>query len=149
MSLFTRAIFFKNGECLTITEQECEAVKFRLLAGDKFVEVQGNLISADTVARVGEHSATARMKKTEQATIENELLLSGREDIVLARKEKEKEIAIENIAKEKTLVGKEYEDWLNKQAVTPKLNSTQSDEEIMRGDAAYYLDAVTGEKLYS
>jgi hypothetical protein len=75
MSEYTRAIFFKDGNCLTITPEEEEGIKTGLRAGGKWIEVQGEFISADNVARVGSHHATTYMDRLEKYQDATELKL--------------------------------------------------------------------------
>ena len=98
MSLYTRAIHFKNDETLTITEEEMQAIQQALLSGNKWLKVQGEMISIDTVARIGNHHATAEMKKREAANMIRELELSGRSDLVDDQRRLQLSAAIEKSA---------------------------------------------------
>lgn len=77
MSEYTRAIFFKDGASLTITPQEEKTIKAGLLAGGKWVDVQNEFISADNIARIGSHHATAYMEKIEQYQKETDKKIEG------------------------------------------------------------------------
>lgn len=82
MNLYTRAIHFKNGETLTITDGELTASKNAILKGHRWIVVQGELISADTIARIGSHHATAEMAVRDRASSERVLIMAGRGDVV-------------------------------------------------------------------
>ena len=147
--LYTRAIYFKDGKNLTITESEAKAITERMISGDKFVVVQGELISADTIARVGSHSSTADLKKYERAQIETQLKLDGKGYLVERRKELEKKIAIENIGKERVMIGEEYENWMENNKPKELISKKQNNDEAMDGEPMFYIDKQTGEKMYS
>jgi len=82
MNLYSRAIHFKNGDVLTITEDELRAVQVAILQGNRWFMVQGELISADTIARVGSHHATVEMALRDHANEERTLVLAGKGDVV-------------------------------------------------------------------
>jgi hypothetical protein len=82
MTLYTRALHFKNGETLTITDKEMQSIQMAILAGHKWLKVQKQLISIDTVARIGNHHATAEMQKRQEADTIRELELAGRSALV-------------------------------------------------------------------
>ena len=82
MSFYIRALHFKNGDTLTITEEEMQSIKAAVLAGHKWLRVQNQLISIDTVARIGNHHASAEMTKRQEADTIRDLELSGRSDVV-------------------------------------------------------------------
>ena len=79
MSEYTRAIFFKDGKCLTITPKEEETIKTGLRAGAKWIDVQNEFISADSVSRIGSHHATAHMEKLEQYQEKTDLKIKDSE----------------------------------------------------------------------
>jgi hypothetical protein len=146
---FTKAIYFKDGKCLTITEKEAEGIIAGLNAGGKWVSVQGEFISADNIARIGNHTATAQIKSLEKSQAETEMKVLGKGSLVELKKEEEKKIAIDNALKEKRImIGKEYEDWV-KTEVKEIENKPQTSEEAMNGEPMYYIDKETGEKMYS
>lgn len=62
----TRVIYFKDGKHLTIGEEEFYAVKKEILSGKKFIHVQNNLISVNTISRVGSHEGAAEMIRREK-----------------------------------------------------------------------------------
>jgi hypothetical protein len=111
---FTKAIYYKDGQCLTITDHESEAIKQRLLAGDKFVEVQGDFISADNIARIGSHHATYQIHKQEQANLETTMKLEGRDEELEQLYEARKRLALSSVGKEskeaKSIVAKGYDE---------------------------------------
>lgn len=121
----TKAIYYKDGSSTPITEQEALSIKERLLAGDKFIEFQGEFISADTVARIGRHHATATMKKINDNELDMAMLQSGRQDLYRKKRELLKE----------RVINKTKEDKI-KQLPEPK------------DGPDYYLDKY-GEKVYS
>jgi hypothetical protein len=86
VNIYTRAIHFKNGDILTITEDELKAVQKAILGGNRWVRVQGELISADTIARIGNHHATAEIAVREEANNERNLILRGHSDLVDKRR---------------------------------------------------------------
>ena len=130
--MYTKAVFFKDGKHLTLTEQEAEGLKGRLIAGDRFVEVQGNFISADNIARIGNHEMSAEIKRVQSADVERSLLLEGKNEEVGKIRELKKSIAVRNHFKER-----EY---------LPEL--PMSEEEDARGDKMYYIGE-GGQKMYS
>lgn len=91
MNIYTRAIHFKNGDILTITEDELIASKNAILKGNRWIVVQGELISADTIARIGSHHATAEIAMRDRANEDRKLLLAGRGDVVDERRRLEAE----------------------------------------------------------
>ena len=122
---YTRAIYYKDGSSETITPEEEQAIKQRLIAGDKFIEFQGEFISADTVARMGKHHATETMHKLNRSDVDMELLKSGNGKLLKQRRELIKERVVKRKEREKVKQLPEYEDG-----------------------PAYYLDE-NGEKMYS
>jgi len=128
---YNRAIFFKDGNVITITDKEAYAVKTRLLAGDRFVEVQGNLISADNVARVGDHVMSAENKRIENASIETSMLIAGKDEQVKKLRDLRKKLSMKSIQMEK-------EELL-------ELPVAKEEDD---GAPMYYLSEY-GEKLYS
>lgn len=102
---YTRAIYYKDGTSDTLTKAEEAGIKERLLAGDKFIEFQGEFISADTVARIGKHHATSKVQDLNNKEVDFELLKSGRHDLHKKRREliKAKAIASVNRGRPKIL----------------------------------------------
>jgi hypothetical protein len=96
MNIYTRAIHFKNGDILTITEKELIAIQTAILQGKRWVIVQGELISADTIARIGNHHASAEIALREQANEERALLIAGKFDEVDERRRLVARSAIEH-----------------------------------------------------
>lgn len=127
---YTRSIFFKDGKSLTITDQEYQGIFKALTDGMEWIEVQGNLINKDTIARLGNHEATAQMKKTQEANLERKLMLEGRADLVDARRKLIKQKSIEHCQKEEF----------------PALLENQEED---AGSSMFYIDEKTGEKMYS
>lgn len=70
---YTKAIFLMSGEIITITVEEEKLIKSNLKSGAEWIEVQGNLINAKSVSKVGDHHATAYMKKIEDHQEETNL----------------------------------------------------------------------------
>jgi len=91
---YTKALFFKDGKVLTITEEEANGIKAGLLAGGKWVHVQEDLISADNIARVGNHEMSAELKRVEYADLDRKLVLSGRSDLVDAKRSLAKKMSV-------------------------------------------------------
>jgi hypothetical protein len=91
MNLYTRAIYFKNGDSLIITADELRGVQNAILQGNRWILVQGELISADTVARVGSHHATVEMAVRDQADEDRRLIMAGKENEVDERRRLEAE----------------------------------------------------------
>lgn len=118
---FTKAIYFKDGKCLTITEDEAENIVAGLNAGGKWVDVQGEFISADNIARIGNHTSTTDIKKIKTSQSETEMKIAGKGDLIELKKADEEKKAIESALKEK---------------------------KVMIGEPAYYIDE-NGEKIYS
>lgn len=82
MNIYTRAIHFKNGDILTISEDELNAVQKAILGGSRWVRIQGELVSTDTIARIGSHHATAEIAVREEANNDRNLVLLGHSDLV-------------------------------------------------------------------
>jgi len=127
---YTRSIYFKDGQNLTITEIESEAIKERIKAGDKFIEVQRNFISVDNIARIGQHSSTAQIKKLQEADEDMKLMLSGNYALLEKKRRLKEQKSIEHCQKEE---------------FPPLLESPEED----KGSPDFYLDKETGEKVYS
>lgn len=126
----SRAIYYKDGRQLVVTEQEAEAVKASLLAGDKFVEVGGDFISADNIARIGSHTMTAEREKFKQADVERQMLSAGRIEEVEKLRAMKKKMAIEATTKEEMLA------------------LPMSEEQEENGEPMFYLNEYE-EKVYS
>ncbi len=133
--MYTRAMFFKDGSVKTITESEFEGVKNALLKEQKWIQVQGAMISADTIARVDSHHDTAMQQKRTEATGEMVMIAEGKGDLVDARRALTQKMAIENAIKS------------NKQEYA-RLEGKMTSEEEEKGDAQFYLNEF-GEKMYS
>jgi hypothetical protein len=129
---YNYAVFFKDGEMLTVTEAECAAIKDRLVNGDKFIEVQNNLISSDNIARVGSHSMSAENARIFNGSIEMEMLKQGKDDEVKKLRELKKKMSIKRALKDREEM----------------IALPMSSEETEKGDAEYYLSEA-GVKLYS
>lgn len=121
--MFTKAIYTKNGDVVTITEQEAAGLMNALQAGEKWIVVQGEMYSADTIARVGNHTMTTEIKRMAEADSERKLELSGGRSIIDAKRELKKKMAIERIA------GKEVE----------QIESGMTAEESESGKAEYWI----------
>ena len=133
--MYTRAIYFKNGDVKTITESEFEGVKNALLKEQKWIQVQGAMISADTIARVDNHHDTAMQQKRTEYTSEMIMIAEGKGKLVDERRKLAQKLAIENAIKS------------NRQEIA-KLEGKMTTEESKRGDAEYYLNEFN-EKIYS
>jgi len=130
---YEKAIYFKDGKCLTITRGEADGIISGLQSGGRWIDVQGELISADTIARVGTHHATAHIKKMAEADSERIMKIEGKGDVVELKKEEEKGIAIETTLGEKRgLVGDEYKEYINK--ISEPEERPQTSEEVANGD---------------
>jgi len=136
--MYTRAIYFKNGDAKTITEKEFEAVKNHILADKKWVQVQGALISVDTIARVDSHHDTAMQQKRAESTSEMVMISEGKGQLVDERRKLAQKLAIENAITGNKKMIEELE----------KKSLPMSCEESENGDAEYYLNEF-GEKMYS
>jgi hypothetical protein len=98
MNIYTRAIHYKNGDILTITEEELIAIQDAILKGNRWVRVQGEMVSADTIARIGSHHATAEIALRDYANEERALEMIGQSDVVDKRREFLTEAAIKHHA---------------------------------------------------
>lgn len=130
--MFTKAIYTKNGDVVTITEQEAAGLMNALQAGEKWIVVQGEMYSADTIARVGNHTMTTEIKRTAEADSDRKLELSGGRDIIDAKRALQKKMTIKRIASQET----------------KQIAAAMSNEESENGNAEYYLDEY-GQKMYS
>lgn len=70
---YPKAIFLMSGEVITITIEEEKLIKSNLKTGAEWIEVQGNLINAKSISKVGDHHATTYMKKIEDHQEETNL----------------------------------------------------------------------------
>lgn len=151
MSEYTRAIYFKNGEAKTITEQEYNAVIKMLEGGLKWIKIQGALISADTVARVDVHSATPYMKKTDEADLERKLLIDGKFDLVEERRKLIKNKTMEHAIERDRNFVKKVEAG-DQEALRAYYNLPDKEVKQISGTdnlGDYYIDQNIGEKMYS
>lgn len=150
MNEYTRAIHFKNGESKLITDDEMQKIAQVLDNYDgknKFLTIQGEMISIDTIARVGSHHATAETQNRNESDLQRTLELNGQKELVDARRkmimEKSMTSAIGMDKRAfKQLAGYEIEE---KRLL---LNKKMSAQESENGDAEYYLNEF-GEKMYS
>lgn len=147
---FTKIVHLIGGEKILITDRECEAlVKLINEKPQGFIKLQNSLVNKQSIAYIGDHQSTSQIKSMDKAQAETEMKVLGKGNIVEAKKEEEKRIAIENALKEKnTMIGKEYKDWLKNTDIKQLDNKPQAEEEVMRGEPAYYLNKL-GEKIYS
>jgi len=97
--MFTKALYTKNGDVVTLTEAEAKGVMTALQTGEKWVVVQGEMFSADTIARVGNHEMSAELKRVEQADLDRKLVLSGRSDLVDAKRFLAKKMSVDHAMK--------------------------------------------------
>lgn len=145
---FTKIVHLIGGEKILITEKECEALKKLLKQKPQgFVEIQNELVNKTSIAYIGNHSATSDMAKMDKATTETNLKLEGKEKILEQIKSEEKRIAIKSASNEKVIIGDSYLKVLGK--IVPIESKPMTSEESARGDAEYYIDKKTGEKMYS
>ncbi len=119
----TRAIYFKDGKSLTVTEEEFYEVKKKILAGAKHVHVQNTLISTDNIARVGSHDGTAEMIRREE----------GNEHVGLPHDAKLLEV-------------RRTRKMLEPIRIEDSQGMTADEDE--RGNAMYWVDE-NGQKMYS
>ena len=110
------AIYFFDGNMITITKEEMEQIKNDLTKGMEFIQVQGNMINVKNIARIGEHESTAQMKILDKASVENGLLVEGKGDLVDERKEKETSAPARRTSRDST----------SPAATTPPRSSTRS-----------------------
>jgi len=76
---YPKAIFLMSGEAITITANEEQQIKQQLKSGVEWLEVQGELINAKSVSKVGNHHATVMMKNIEGKQEVTNLKLKERE----------------------------------------------------------------------
>jgi hypothetical protein len=78
--LYPKVIKMIGGENITITEDEFQAIKKELkIKPTGFIEVQGELINKISIAKVGNHHATAFMEKIEGHQKETDLKIKADE----------------------------------------------------------------------
>jgi len=131
---YSKALFLMSGEVITITEDEEKQVQQSLVAGAEWVSVQGNLINAKSISKIGNHHATSQIRSLEKSQAETEMKILGRYDLVDAKKEEEKGIAITSVLSgKKVLIGREYDEWKKK-------NETRQIEDESEDDSGYYLE---------
>lgn len=80
---YKKAVYFKNGDILTITEKEAETIKAGLNAGAKWIEVQTEFIAADHIGRIGNHHATAQVEMLEGEQKKTDLKIKADETLKL------------------------------------------------------------------
>ncbi len=103
------AIYFFDGNMITITAEEMAQIKNDITKGTQFIQIQGNLINVKNIARIGEHESTAQMKIMDRASVENRLLTNGKKNLVEDRKDKEKIRAINNVLKMQDFEERDFE----------------------------------------
>lgn len=54
-----------TNEVITITEDEAKQIQASLIAGAEWIAVQGELINAKSISKVGNHHATSYMNRLE------------------------------------------------------------------------------------
>jgi hypothetical protein len=95
--MFTKALYTKNGDIVTLMESEAIGVMEALKAGEKWIVVQGEMFSSDTIARIGNHEMSAELKRVEHADIERSLVLGGRKDLVDSRRILAEKMSVKNV----------------------------------------------------
>lgn len=130
--MYTKAIYTKNGDVVTITEGEAKGVMAALQSGEKWIVVQGEMYSADTIARIGNHEMSAEIKRTAEADLDRKLELSGGRDLVEAKRLLQKKMTVNRVIKEET----------------KEIAAAMSNQESENGSSEYYLSE-SGEKMYS
>lgn len=73
--IYSKAIFLMSGEVITITEEDEKKIKQSLIDGAEWIGVQNELINAKSIAKIGNHHATAQMKRLEKYQEETNLKL--------------------------------------------------------------------------
>jgi hypothetical protein len=150
MNEYTRAIHFKNGESKLITDDEMGKIAMVLENYDgknKFITIQGEMISIDTIARVGSHHATAETQHRNESDLQRTLELNGQKESVDIRR---KMIADKSMTSAigmdkqtfKKLAGYKIEEK------RLEMNKKMSSEESEKGNADYYLNEFN-EKMFS
>lgn len=129
--MFTKALYTKNGDVVTLTESEAKGVMEALRAGEKWVVVQGEMYSSDTIARVGNHEMSAEIKRVAEHDLDRKLELSGRRDLVDSKRMLQEKMSVAGLLK------REEE----------TLSLPMSAEESENGDAEYWVDEL-GVKHY-
>jgi hypothetical protein len=143
---FTKIVHLIGGEKILITEKECdELVKMINEKPEGFVKIQNSLINKLSVAYIGNHDATADIKKLDNANLERKLKLAGRDDVLEKKKLEEKRIAIESAMKQEEISEADLRVYL---CSSDKPAELMTAEESARGDAEYWVDEL-GEKHYS
>lgn len=144
MNQYTRAVHFKNNDSKLITDQEMENIIKNISGGAKFVMIQGELVSVDTIARVGAHHDTAMQQIRNESDLQRELVFSGNPELADARRKMIADKAITHAlgmkkADIKKLAGYDIQE---KMLLTNKKLQPDEDEQ------GYYLNEF-GEKMYS
>jgi hypothetical protein len=149
---FTRAINLMSGEVITITEKEFQAVSEAIQAKEEWIRVQGQLINTKAIAKIGNHHATAEMKKMSGANLDRALMSAGRLDILEAKRKMVKDKAMKENEKDKDferrLIGGDPEAIRVYNAMPDERRGLMTAEESARGDAEYWVDDL-GEKHFS
>ncbi len=76
---YPKAIFLMSGEVITLTGQEAKQIQEQLIGGAEWISVQGELINAKSVSKVGNHHATVMMKNIEGVQEKTNLKIAGSE----------------------------------------------------------------------
>ena len=76
---YPKAIYLMTNEVITITLEEEAKIKQDLVSGAEWIQVQGNLINAKSVSKIGDHHATAEINRIEGMQEKTNLKLKGEE----------------------------------------------------------------------
>lgn len=149
MNEYTRAVHFKNGESKLITDKEMEDIINFIGNGSKFVMVQRELVSVDTIARVGSHHDTAMQQKRNEADIQRNLEIGGQHALAENRRKLIKKTAISNVLGMEKETIKKLAEWdMDEKILKTNKRLSMSEKESENGEPDYYLNEF-GEKMYS
>lgn len=139
MNKYTRALHFKNGQSILITDEEMLKISAMIEQGLRFVKVQGEMISVDTIARIGSHHATADLQKRNESDVQRALENGGKSALADARRELIKNKAISNVLGIEKETVKKLTGWdMDEKMLETNKKLAMSEEESENGEPDYY-----------
>jgi hypothetical protein len=150
---YTHKVGLMSGEVILITENQAEAIKSAIVNGQEWIPIGKELVNSKAIAKIGHHHATSQEKKMTENMIEHNLQMDGRFDLVDAkRKLVESKTIAHSLDRDKNFMDKvkagdpaALKIYMN---MPDEPQNSQSEEEVERGDAAYYIDE-NGQKMYA
>lgn len=147
---YKKAVYLMNKEKILITEEDAKKIGEALLKNPQgFVQIEGQIINKSSITMIGDHESTSHIRTLDRSQANTEMEVLGMGELVDKKKKDLMEKSINNALEEKhIIIGKEYEDYLKGVEIKQIVSNTQTEEEIINGEPAYYLNE-SGEKMYS